>query len=91
MSHSQRRDWRIGPAFTEHPRAGRFLRKSLRMAADEQRWRGARFPNDPHILPWEKLGSGIPGKFDALPTTASAMYAPEPTANSDEMKLGIED
>ena len=33
----------------------------------------------------------IPGKFSALPTKASAMYAPELKANSDEIKLGISD
>ena len=33
----------------------------------------------------------IPGKFSALPTKASAMYAPELKANSDEIKLAIED
>ena len=33
----------------------------------------------------------IPGKFSALPTQASAMYAPELKANSDEIKLQIVD
>jgi uncharacterized protein YfaS (alpha-2-macroglobulin family) len=33
----------------------------------------------------------IPGKFSALPTKGSAMYAPELKANSDEIKLGVED
>jgi hypothetical protein len=32
-----------------------------------------------------------PGKFSARPTRASAMYAPELQANSDEIKLRIED
>jgi uncharacterized protein YfaS (alpha-2-macroglobulin family) len=33
----------------------------------------------------------IPGKFSALPTKASAMYAPELRGNSDEIKLNIVD
>ena len=33
----------------------------------------------------------IPGRFSALPTKASAMYAPELRGNSDELKLRIED
>ncbi len=38
-----------------------------------------------------RLRAEIPGKFSALPTRASAMYAPELKANSDEMKVGITD
>lgn len=38
-----------------------------------------------------RLRAEIPGKFSALPTKASAMYAPELKANSDEMKIGIND
>ena len=38
-----------------------------------------------------RLRAEIPGKFSALPTKASAMYAPELKANSDEMKVGIVD
>ncbi len=38
-----------------------------------------------------RLRAEIPGKFSALPTRAYAMYAPELKANSDEMKLKIED
>ncbi len=38
-----------------------------------------------------RLRAEIPGKFSALPTKASAMYAPELKANSDEMKIGIVD
>ncbi len=38
-----------------------------------------------------RLRAEIPGKFSALPTRASAMYAPELKANSDEIKLSIED
>ncbi|REK32489.1 MAG: hypothetical protein DWQ45_16945, partial [Planctomycetota bacterium] len=37
------------------------------------------------------LRAETPGKFSALPTKAYAMYAPELKANSDEMKLRIED
>jgi uncharacterized protein YfaS (alpha-2-macroglobulin family) len=38
-----------------------------------------------------QLRAEIPGKFSALPTRASAMYAPELKANSDENKLNIVD
>jgi len=38
-----------------------------------------------------RLRAEIPGKFSALPTRAEAMYAPELRANSDEMKVNIED
>jgi len=47
-------------------------------------------PRGKHSLTY-KLRSEIPGKFSALPATASAMYAPELRANSDEMKLKIHD
>ncbi|MHB9132305.1 MAG: alpha-2-macroglobulin family protein [Armatimonadota bacterium] len=38
-----------------------------------------------------RLRAEIPGQFSAMPTKASAVYAPELKANSDEMKLKIED
>lgn len=38
-----------------------------------------------------RLRAETPGKFSALPARASAMYAPELKANSDEIKLQIED
>jgi uncharacterized protein YfaS (alpha-2-macroglobulin family) len=38
-----------------------------------------------------RLRAEIPGKFSALPTKASAMYAPELRGNSDEIKLQIAD
>ena len=38
-----------------------------------------------------RVRAEVPGKFSALPTKASAMYAPELRANSDEMKLTIKD
>jgi hypothetical protein len=38
-----------------------------------------------------RLRAEIPGKFSALPTRASAMYAPELKGNSDEIKLAITD
>ena len=38
-----------------------------------------------------RLRAEIPGTFSALPTRASAMYAPELKANSDEIKLSITD
>jgi len=38
-----------------------------------------------------RLRAETPGKFSALPTRGYAMYAPELKANSDEIKLIIED
>ena len=38
-----------------------------------------------------RLRAEIPGRFSALPTRASAMYAPELRGNSDELKLNIND
>jgi uncharacterized protein YfaS (alpha-2-macroglobulin family) len=38
-----------------------------------------------------RMRAEIPGKFSALPTRASAMYAPELRANSDEFKVKIAD
>jgi uncharacterized protein YfaS (alpha-2-macroglobulin family) len=38
-----------------------------------------------------RLRAEIPGKFSALPTKASAMYAPELKGNSDEMKISVVD
>ena len=38
-----------------------------------------------------RLRAEIPGKFSALPATADAMYAPELRANSNEMKLIIQE
>ncbi|MCC6127189.1 MAG: alpha-2-macroglobulin [Pirellulales bacterium] len=38
-----------------------------------------------------RMRAEIPGKFSALPTRASAMYAPELKANSDELKIGVQD
>ena len=38
-----------------------------------------------------RMRAEIPGKFSALPTKAAAMYAPELRANSNELKLQIED
>jgi hypothetical protein len=38
-----------------------------------------------------RMRAEIPGKFSALPTQAYGMYAPELRANSDEIKLRIED
>jgi uncharacterized protein YfaS (alpha-2-macroglobulin family) len=38
-----------------------------------------------------RMRAEIPGKFNALPTKAWAMYAPELKANSDEIKLQIKD
>ena len=47
-------------------------------------------PRGKHSISY-RLRAEIPGKFSALPTRASAMYAPELRANSDEMKVQIED
>jgi uncharacterized protein YfaS (alpha-2-macroglobulin family) len=38
-----------------------------------------------------RLRAEIPGRFSALPTKASAMYAPELRGNSDEIRLQIAD
>jgi uncharacterized protein YfaS (alpha-2-macroglobulin family) len=38
-----------------------------------------------------RLRAEIPGRFSALPTRASAMYAPELRGNSNELKLSITD
>jgi len=38
-----------------------------------------------------RLRAEIPGRFSALPARGYAMYAPELKANSDEMKLQVED
>jgi len=38
-----------------------------------------------------RMRAEIPGRFSALPTRASAMYAPELKANSDEIKLQVTD
>jgi uncharacterized protein YfaS (alpha-2-macroglobulin family) len=38
-----------------------------------------------------RMRAEVPGKFSALPTKGSAMYAPELKANSDEIKLKVED
>jgi len=43
------------------------------------------------LPPSYRMRAEIPGKFSALPTQASAMYAPELKGNSDELKLIIED
>ena len=38
-----------------------------------------------------RMRAEIPGRFSALPTKAYAMYAPELKANSDEIKVRVED
>ncbi len=47
-------------------------------------------PRGEHSVSY-RLRAEIPGKFSALPTKASAMYAPELKANSDEFRMKIED
>jgi uncharacterized protein YfaS (alpha-2-macroglobulin family) len=47
-------------------------------------------PRGKHSMSY-RLRAEIPGKFSALPTRAEAMYSPELKANSDEIKLSIED
>ncbi len=38
-----------------------------------------------------RMRAEIPGSFNALPTKATGMYAPELRANSDEIKLNVKD
>jgi alpha-2-macroglobulin len=38
-----------------------------------------------------RMRAEIPGRFSALPTVGSGMYAPELKGNSDEMKVRIDD
>ena len=45
-------------------------------------------PRGKHSLHY-RMRAEIPGKFSALPTVGSGMYAPELKGNSDEMKLTI--
>jgi uncharacterized protein YfaS (alpha-2-macroglobulin family) len=47
-------------------------------------------PRGRHSLRY-RMRAEIPGKFSALPTLGAGMYAPELKANSDEMKLRIEE
>ena len=47
-------------------------------------------PRGKHSISY-RLRAEIPGRFAALPTRASAMYAPELRGNSDEIRLSIED
>lgn len=47
-------------------------------------------PRGKHSMKY-RLRAEIPGQFSALPTKASAMYAPELRGNSDEIKLQIVD
>ena len=49
-----------------------------------------RLPRGKHSIAY-RLRAEIPGRFSALPTRAYGMYAPELRANSDEIKLYIED
>ncbi len=44
-----------------------------------------------HTLVLYRTRAEIPGRFSALPTKAWAMYAPELKANSDEIKLQVQD
>ena len=47
-------------------------------------------PRGKHSISY-RMRAEIPGQFSALPTRASAMYAPELKGNSDEIKLRIRD
>jgi uncharacterized protein YfaS (alpha-2-macroglobulin family) len=47
-------------------------------------------PRGKHSVSY-RMRAEIPGQFSALPTRASAMYAPELRGNSDELKLRIDD
>ena len=50
----------------------------------------ARLARGKHSVSY-RLRAEIPGRFSALPTRASAMYAPELKANSDSLKVEIVD
>jgi uncharacterized protein YfaS (alpha-2-macroglobulin family) len=47
-------------------------------------------PRGTHSISY-RMRAEVPGKFSALPTKASGMYAPELKANSDEIKLLVTD
>ncbi|MFN0055858.1 MAG: alpha-2-macroglobulin family protein [Planctomycetales bacterium] len=47
-------------------------------------------PRGKHSLAY-RMRAEIPGRYSALPTRGSAMYAPELRGNSDELKLVIEE
>ncbi len=49
-----------------------------------------RLPRGKHSVTY-RMRAEIPGKLSALPTRASAMYAPELKANSDELKVQVKD
>lgn len=49
-----------------------------------------RLPRGTHSLSY-RVKAEIPGRFSALPTSVSAMYAPELKGNSDEWKARIEE
>ena len=50
----------------------------------------ARLARGRHSIAY-RMRAEVPGQFSVLPTRASAMYAPELKANSDEIKLVIND
>jgi uncharacterized protein YfaS (alpha-2-macroglobulin family) len=50
----------------------------------------ARLARGKHSISY-RMRAEIPGRFSALPTRASAMYAPELKGNSDEIKLVVVD
>lgn len=50
----------------------------------------AKLKQGKHLLRYE-LRAEVPGKFHAMPNQAHAMYVPEIRANSDEMRLDIND
>jgi uncharacterized protein YfaS (alpha-2-macroglobulin family) len=50
----------------------------------------ARLARGKHSIAF-RMRAEIPGKFSALPTRAYAMYAPELRANSDEIKVEVQD
>jgi len=69
---------------------GNPLRAYLELRDDRAAFFLRELPRGRHSLSW-RLRAEIPGRFSALPARASAMYAPELKANSDEAKLRIED
>jgi len=71
-----------------------YLRKGLRAYMELRDERVAffvkRLARGTHSVSY-RLRAEIPGRFSALPARGFAMYAPELKANSDEIKLNIED
>jgi uncharacterized protein YfaS (alpha-2-macroglobulin family) len=50
----------------------------------------ARLPQGRHVIQYE-LRAEVPGDFHAMPNQVQAMYLPEIRANSEEMRLSVQD